>query len=179
MFVTVNKKGVLLAELCITMAIVAIICSMTLTFTILLRQRTLLNKDRDNMLMYVSNVETGVKYWLTHYDNFDYNFSTANQGKELVATYYNDANKKYTLKLNGEHLVGDYFDKNTSGKNITYDTKGVTNIKFEIIEHTTGGSQNKLVKCDVSYFDVNSKSNKHTEFLFATHTNSSMRRKSN
>ncbi len=171
---TANKKGVLLVELCITMAIVAIICTMTLTFTILLRQRTLLNQNRDNMLKYVSNVETAVKEWLVHYDNCDYSLSTENADKQLVAT--NISGAKYIIKLENNQIVGDYYDKNIPNNTKSYETNDVKKLVFNVSEPSSFSGK-RIIKCTVYYDDPTRKEEEHIDFLFTTRANSSIIRK--
>ncbi|MCQ2441395.1 MAG: hypothetical protein MJ076_05845 [Clostridia bacterium] len=172
---TANKKGVLLVELCIAMAIVAIICTMTLTFTILLRQRTLLNSDRDDMLKYVSNVETAVKEWLVHYDNCDYSLSTQNSDKQLVAI--NTSGVKYIIGLEDDEIVGDYYDENIPNNTKSYETTDVKKLVFNISDPSTFSGK-RVIKCTVYYDDPTRKAEEHIDFLFTTRANSSIIRKS-
>lgn len=172
---TANKKGVLLVELCIAMAIVAIICTMTLTFTILLRQRTLLNSDRDNMLKYVSNVETAVKEWLVHYDNCDYSLSTESSNAQLVAT--NTSGTKYRIKLENNTIVGDYYDETKTDSTISYETNDVKKLIFNVSEPSSFSGK-RIIKCTVYYDDATKKAEEHIDFLFTTRANSSIIRKS-
>ena len=198
-----NKKGVLLVELCISMAIVAIICTMTLTFTILLRQRTLLNRDRDVLLEDISSVETTIKQFLVHYDNYDYELALEDQngttvdassieeimnpasrayGKKLIAVNTNDSSKS-RLRLENGQIIADWYDTANPNKQIKHQLTYVESISFFLSRPGDSASADvnnagkRLIKCIVHYTDPKTHEEDYINLIFSTHAQSVIKRK--
>lgn len=164
-----NTRGVTLAELCIVMAVIAIVSTMVVSFTVLMQARTrVIAADRDTVSD-LGTVESALDRFIRTYDSDEY---TIVQSDPIWTSPENPASSttldKYTsiavlkdgkvtakLKLSTDPktkevnaiVITDGNDK----AEITYLLNSVTKMTFELEDGNSSGSATALVTCTVEY----------------------------
>lgn len=165
-----NTRGVTLAELCIVMAVIAIVSTMVVSFTVLMQARTrVIAADRDTVSD-LGTVESALDRFIRTYDSDEYAIvqsdliSTADW-EHLASSTTLD---KYTsiavlkdgvliakLKLSTDpetEKVNAIVITDGGGKaEITYLLNSVTKMTFELEGGNSSGSATALVICTVEY----------------------------
>ncbi len=129
------KHGFTLTELCVVMAIAAIVGTMTTTCIIYFWGQKREITSQAKTISEISTAKSAVNDWLRVYDTADYEIIEHNSGKGLIAQ-----------KNNENHLV--LFDKKTvtaDGGSKTDEFESITNLYFNIRE------SEKTVKVTVVY----------------------------
>lgn len=164
-----NTRGVTLAELCIVMAVIAIVSTMVVSFTVLMQARTrVIAADRDTVSD-LGTVESALDRFIRTYDSDEY---TLVQGDPIWTSPENPASSttldKYTsiavlkdgkvtakLKLSTDPKtkeVNAIVITDGEGKaEITYLLNSVTKMTFELEGGNSSGSATALVICTVEY----------------------------
>lgn len=146
-----NTRGVTLAELCIVMAVIAIVSTMVVSFTVLMQARTrVIAADRDTVSD-LGTVESALDRFIRAYDSDEYAI-LPEQGSLSVSK---DGNTVATLKLSTDPetekvnaiVITDGDDK----AEITYLLNSVTKMTFELEGGNSSGSATALVICTVEY----------------------------
>lgn len=165
-----NTRGVTLAELCIVMAVIAIVSTMVVSFTVLMQARTrVIAADRDTVSD-LGTVESALDRFIRTYDSDEYTIvqsdliSTADwehpASSQTVDKYTSIAvlkDGKVTAKLKlstdpetekvNAIVITDGDDK----AEITYLLNSVTKMTFELKGGNSSGSATALVTCTVEY----------------------------
>ena len=161
-----TTRGVTLAELCIVMAVIAIVSTMVVSFTVLMQARTsLIAADRDTIAD-IGSVESALDTFIRKYDSDQYTLKIVKYsvGETVVS---NTLDEYYALQVltSDDTVVAKLmlgFDtdeqtrtsvdsvKITEGKTVTSSLPlhMVTNLEFEIESNGTGSL---LVICKVTY----------------------------
>ena len=163
-----NTRGVTLAELCIVMAVIAIVSTMVVSFTVLMQARTrVIAADRDTVSD-LGTVESALDRFIRTYDSDEYAIV---QGDPIWASdnpVLSTLDAKYTsisvlkdgkvtakLKLSTDpetEKVNAIVITDGAGKaEITYLLNSVTKMTFELEGGNSSGSATALVICTVEY----------------------------
>lgn len=164
-----STRGVTLAELCIVMAVIAIVSTMVVSFTVLMQARTrVIAADRDTVSD-LGTVESALDRFIRTYDSDEYAIvqsdpiwtSPENPASSTLDTKYTsisvlkDGKVTAKLKLSSDPktekvnaiVITDGDDK----AEITYLLNSVTKMTFELEGGNSSGSATALVTCTVEY----------------------------
>lgn len=146
-----NTRGVTLAELCIVMAVIAIVSTMVVSFTVLMQARTrVIAADRDTVSD-LGTVESALDRFIRTYDSDEYAILpkqgslSVSKGGNIVATLKLSTDPD-TEKVNAI-VITDGNDK----AEITYLLNSVTKMTFELEDGNSSGSATALVTATVEY----------------------------
>ena len=163
-----NTRGVTLAELCIVMAVIAIVSTMVVSFTVLMQARTRVIAADRNTVSDLGTVESALDRFIRTYDSDEYTIVQSDPiwASDNPVLYTLDA--KYTsisvlkdgkvtakLKLSIDPetkevnaiVITDGNDK----AEITYLLNSITKMTFELEGGNSSGSATALVICTVEY----------------------------
>ena len=162
-----TTRGVTLAELCIVMAVIAIVSTMVVSFTVLMQARTsLIAADRDTIAD-IGSVESALDTFIRKYDSDQYTLKIDKYsvGETVVSNtldeYYalqvltsdDTVVAKLMLGFDTDEQMRTSVDsvKITDGKTVTSSLPlhMVTNLEFEIVSDS--GNDSTLVICKVTY----------------------------
>lgn len=161
-----TNRGVTLAELCIVMAVLAIVSTMVVSFTVLMQARTrVIAADRDTVSD-IAMVETALDTFIRKYDSDQYTLkidcdkmgfgysSVADKDYPKLQVSKADGSDAAELKLEviTEQLKPSVDSiKITTGETVTSSLPlhNVTKLEFEIV--TESGNDSALVICTVTY----------------------------
>ena len=178
-----NKNGFTLVELCIVIALIAIVVSLVVVFSMLMSGKASQAEMRKSVVNDISDLESHIKQWIKHYDNCDYRFGVdaGTHGADTVLIVYNTLGTDKTsddTPAGRLELSSDLKKLNCEGVN-DFDVKYIKNIVFSITEGTSGGSGHSLITCDVVYRDGSSKdenATNTTRLIFSTHAGAEIKR---
>lgn len=162
-----TRRGVTLAELCVVMAVIAIVSTMVVSFTVLMQARTsLIAADRDTIAD-IGSVESALDTFIRKYDSDQYTLKIVKYyvGETVVS---NTLDEYYALQVStsddtvvAKLMLGFDTDeqtrtsvdsvKITEGKTVTSSLPlhMVTKLEFEIVSDS--GNDSALVICKVTY----------------------------
>lgn len=142
-----NTRGVTLAELCIVMAVIAIVSTMVVSFTVLMQARTrVIAADRDTVSD-LGTVESALDTFIRRYDSDKNTLSSGENSSALLL------NNTFALKLSTDEETGEVDaivitdDKGNATTSLPLHT--VTKLEFEIVKESENDSA--LVICTVTY----------------------------
>ena len=142
-----NTRGVTLAELCIVMAVIAIVSTMVVSFTVLMQARTrVIAADRDTVSD-LGTVESALDTFIRRYDSDKNTLSSGENSSALLL------NNTFALKLSTDEETGEVDaivitdDKGNATTSLPLHT--VTKLEFEIVKEIENDSA--LVICTVTY----------------------------
>lgn len=142
-----NTRGVTLAELCIVMAVIAIVSTMVVSFTVLMQARTrVIAADRDTVSD-LGTVESALDTFIRRYDSDKNTLSSGENSSALLL------NNTFALKLSTDEETGEVDaivitdDKGNATTSLPLHT--VTKLEFEIVKESENDSA--LVICTVAY----------------------------
>ena len=146
-----STHGVTLAELCIVMAVIAIVSTMVVSFTVLMQARTrVIAADRDTIAD-IGLVEAALDRFIGTYDSDEY---TILRKQDSLSVSKDDNTVVATLKLSTDpetNEVNAIVITDGEGKaEITYLLNSVTKMTFQLEHSTPSGSATALVICKVS-----------------------------
>lgn len=165
-----NTRGVTLAELCIVMAVITIVSTMVVSFTVLMQARTrVIAADRDTVSD-LGTVESALDRFIRTYDSDEYTLvqgdlistsdwehpaSSTTLDKYTEISVLKDGNVIAKLKLSTDpetEKVNAIVITDGAGKaEITYLLNSVTKMTFELEGGNSSGSATALVTCTVEY----------------------------
>lgn len=148
-----KNKGVTLAELCIVMALLSIITVMVTSFCLITRSYTIKVSADTDIKLSISNLETGLRIWLSSVDSVNYTLSVSEDGSALIATG-SGAEDTWRLELKDNHLYG----LMPSGARINFEMPRVVSLYFGIFNES-GVDKPCFVYCDMNYEKINNSSN--------------------
>lgn len=166
----VRKKGSTLVELCIVMAVLTIVITMTVTFLALMSNRVGNARASDDVLRDLSNVEMCLKHVVSSYDNTDYRLEVG-ASKQTLYVYDTKTDERVTVMY-----LNDARDTLIVEGIMQFDIKKVKGLRFSIAQSF---SKRSLVQCTTTYEMPNPDDGENTIlFTFATHAQgASLRRK--
>ena len=147
-----TTRGVTLAELCVVMAVIAIVSTMVVSFTVLMQARTsLIAADRDTIAD-IGSVESALDRFIRAYDSDEYTLSVTSPESKDELTVSKGENKVASLMIPLDP-EGDTAEKivitDQAGEiTASYSLHMVTKLEFEIESNVTGSL---LVICKVTY----------------------------
>ena len=160
-----NTRGVTLAELCIVMAVIAIVSTMVVSFTVLMQARTrVIAADRDTVSD-LGTVESALDRFIRAYDSDEYTIkqsdpiwasdnpvlSTLDQKYRSISVWKGEEfTAKLTLSTDPDGKVNAIVitdDKDNATTSLPLHT--VTKLEFEIVKESENDSA--LVICTVTY----------------------------
>lgn len=160
-----NTRGVTLAELCIVMAVIAIVSTMVVSFTVLMQARTrVIAADRDTVSD-LGTVESALDRFIRTYDSDEYTIvqddpiwasdnpvlSTLDQKYRSISVWKGEEfTAKLTLSTDPDGKVNAIVitdDKGNATTSLPLHT--VTKLEFEIVKESENDSA--LVICTVTY----------------------------
>lgn len=160
-----NTRGVTLAELCIVMAVIAIVSTMVVSFTVLMQARTrVIAADRDTVSD-LGTVESALDRFIRSYDSDEYSIkqsdpiwasdnpvlSTLDQKYRSISVWKGEEfTAKLTLSTDPDGKVNAIVitdDKGNATTSLPLHT--VTKLEFEIVKESENDSA--LVICTVTY----------------------------
>lgn len=148
-----TTRGVTLAELCIVMAVIAIVSTMVVSFTVLMQARTsLIAADRDTIAD-IGSVESALDRFIRAYDSDEYTLSVTGPESKDALTVSKGENKVASLMIPLDP-EGDTAEKivitDPAGEiTASYSLHMVTKLEFEIVSDS--GNDSTLVICKVTY----------------------------
>lgn len=164
-----RRKGFSLVELCIVIAVLAVVTVLTTTFIILMSNRTKLATQKNDVLTDLYNTELAMQRWIRHYDNADYVFKVGGGQKTLTAVGQagsRDANKTFSIGLaeDGKTIKCD----GMSDWTVRY----IRSFEFKFQVSTESKSSGRyIIECIVRYEDPTNEENPNcqTVMIFTTH----------
>lgn len=165
-----NTRGVTLAELCIVMAVIAIVSTMVVSFTVLMQARTrVIAADRDTVSD-LGTVESALDRFIRAYDSDEYaivqsdliitsdwehpaSSQTLDKYTSIAVLKDGKVTAKLKLSIDPEtEKVNAIVITDGAGKaEITYLLNSVTKMTFELEGGNSSGSATALVICTVEY----------------------------
>lgn len=148
-----TTRGVTLAELCVVMAVIAIVSTMVVSFTVLMQARTsLIAADRDTIAD-IGSVESALDRFIRTYDSDEYTLSVTSPESKDALTVSKGENKVASLMIPLDP-EGDTAEKivitDPAGEiTASYSLHMVTKLEFEIVSDS--GNDSTLVICKVTY----------------------------
>ena len=148
-----TTRGVTLAELCVVMAVIAIVSTMVVSFTVLMQARTsLIAADRDTIAD-IGSVESALDRFIRTYDSDEYTLSVTSPESKDALTVSKGENKVASLMISLDP-EGDTAEKivitDPAGEiTASYSLHMVTKLEFEIVSDS--GNDSTLVICKVTY----------------------------
>ena len=148
-----TTRGVTLAELCVVMAVIAIVSTMVVSFTVLMQARTsLIAADRDTIAD-IGSVESALDRFIRAYDSDEYTLSVTSPESKDALTVSKGENKVASLMISLDP-EGDTAEKivitDQAGEiTASYSLHMVTKLEFEIVSDS--GNDSALVICKVTY----------------------------
>ena len=117
------KKGVTLAEICVVLAVISIVSTMVISFSLMVNKRVAAAKVKLDIISELSVSESLVESWVDKLTLAGAEFST--DGSSLSASIDETV---YTCRFDGESFTGLLPD----GDDISFTTETVKNITFDI-----------------------------------------------
>lgn len=163
-----NTRGVTLAELCIVMAVIAIVSTMVVSFTVLMQARTRVIAADRNTVADIGLVEAALDRFIGTYDSDEYTLAQSDPIWTSDNPLLYKLDTKYTSisVLKKEAIIAKLklsIDPDTEKVNaivitdgddkaeITYLLNSVTKMTFELEGGNSSGSATALVICRVEY----------------------------
>lgn len=135
-----RRRGVTLVELCVVMALIAILSTMVVSFCVLIhRFAAIIDAERDASQS-LSLVDMTLRDWLREFDSEEYTILISDSNKELVAE--SKSGSRYTLKKLTDSIEGEL----TGGRLIENELYEVSDISF-----TRKFGRDDLLSCWISY----------------------------
>lgn len=143
-FVWKSRRGATLAELLVSLAMVAIMAAMVISFVMLLTQRNRTNAANEALQQDLQIVESGVTAWVESFASGQ-DLQIVADGKQVQV-----GESSYKLQFAYGKLTGALSD----GRSVVVHTQGVQDITFEMM---TNGAGEQLLFCT-----LHSESGTHT-----------------
>lgn len=124
-------KGVTLAELCVVLAVIAIISTVVISFSLLVSQRVAVSRARLNAMNDVEQMESVVDGWVGHMDLAGAALSAGEDNTRIKARLGNG--EEYILSYTDGALTGEL----PGGGAISSRTEQVTAVEFRVLSNGT------------------------------------------
>ena len=100
---TNKRKGITLAEITVSLALIAVMITLTVSFVVMLTDRVRVNASHGMILGDVKIAEAAMENWIDRLSLEGASFIVSDDGGSLIAESYGE---KYKLNLDGERFVG-------------------------------------------------------------------------
>ena len=120
-----SRRGVTLAEIMVVLAMVAIMITMVVSFSLLISEHTRTSLEHDTVIQDRQVIESGVENWLSQVTKKSATLTCSSH--EITATI---ADATYTLKFSNGALIGELPDDQT----ITIHTQTAKAVNFELMQ---------------------------------------------
>lgn len=158
-----HKRGETLAELCVVMAVIAIIGVMTTSFCIILNNNSRLTISQNQVMEEMDHWGKTFRTWVSLFDSDSYSFAA--DGDVLYAI--GEDGSEYSLVLTEDRLL---LGQCPDGTAISSSAASVSDVEFRLLENR---EQKLLIECRVSYDTYNFAGNlavtRQARFLKATY----------
>lgn len=142
-----NTRGVTLAELCIVMAVIAIVSTMVVSFTVLMQARTrVIAADRDTVSD-LGTVESALDRFIRTYDSDEYTILPEQGSLSVLKGGNAVATLKLSIDPETEKVNAIVITDGKDNVTVTYPLYSVTFVSFVIESNDTSA----LVTCTVEY----------------------------
>lgn len=155
------KKGVTLLELTIVLALLGIVTTIIVSFSILVKNYTLASTTDEAVLTDFDRVKNVFETWAASVDDSDLEIYV--NGNDQLVARSKQSGQEYKLmlitdELSGDHLFAGSYPVSSYRKDITFKAMGqIDSISFELRESSVNG--NVLVKLTINYTYYNSTGN--------------------
>ena len=136
-----SKKGMTLVELSVVLAVVAVISSMVVSFSVLISRRSSAAGERLDVMGDVAAIQAIVENWV---DDRLIEGAEISVGDGLTVGEQTLAFDEATSTLTGTVPVGDA---------LVYSAHAVKNVTFEVINSTIQGNSDFIIFCTLFYGD--------------------------
>lgn len=161
-----NKKGATLAELCVVMALLAVVVALSVTFTTLMSRRVNQALTKDRVLDDLYNTELAIKNWIMTYDNADNYFKIENDSATLTAYCGKGTkdNKNDDVKLSSVYLSE---DKTLIKRDNVSDVsvKAIVAVSFSF---STASDGKRMLYCYIYYLNPGDDTPEEIKYTFVT-----------
>lgn len=140
-----SRKGMTLAEIMVSLALVAIIITMTASFVALITERTRVNRENETLREDRALIQSGVESWITSMLSGGYSIMTSEKSPNLFASNDETKDPSYALSFDNNRLMGTRPDS----ESIVLSTEKVTGISFSITSKTENEITKKIYFCTV------------------------------
>ena len=142
-----SRRGVTLAEIMVAIALVAIMCTMVVSFTMLMAERTRGNQISDTMRQDCQKIEAAVEGWLNAMNKEGASVDATTGEERTASVVAKNEGVSYTLQFSYNTLTGTLPSAGESeGNDLTVRTEAVAKVEFAVM---TKGSD-YLVFCYVT-----------------------------
>ncbi len=152
-----TRRGMALAELCVTLAIVTVAGVMAVSFSFVAGHRVRLSQERTAAQNEITLIEDALDTWMNVVSEKGAEFTEITHGNELFASLYGE---KYFISFNNGTLSGYLPD----GKNITINTDRVQSLSFSALARENNADV--LVFCTINYTVTSANSTQNIEHTF-------------
>ena len=148
-----NKKGMTLAEICIVLAIVAVVSTIVVSFTIMVKQNISMSKSNVDAMSDIKVIESAVEGWVYQQEilgndlSLEGDFLKGKKGEEEYSLSFVDNTIKGTLP---------------DGKGLEYSANTIKSVKFELYDKKI----DTLIICTVNYYVSNGKELEVKSYVF-------------
>lgn len=139
-----SRKGMTLAEIMVSLALVAIIITMTASFVALITERTRVNRENETLREDRALIQSGVESWITSMLSDGYSIMTSEESPSLFVSI--EEVSSYVLSFDNNELTG----TRPGGEKIELSTEKVTGISFSITSKTENEITKKIYFCTVN-----------------------------
>lgn len=137
-----NKKGMTIAELTVVLAVIAIVSTIVVSFSIMVHQQTLISNSKVDAVADIRVVENIIDGWIYRQEKEGYEISL--EGNVLKSV---KEGSEYTLTFVDNKIVGTLVD----GDELFYNTSTIESIEYEIFAKDT----DMLIICTINYYVSN------------------------
>lgn len=163
-----NRKGTTLAELCVAIALLAVVVTMTLTFSQLNREHLRQAEEQDALMTDLTRFEQLIRQWLRDYDNLDYTIRTEKSDPEQIVNDMLSVYKKGDdeTPVSNFYLTEDKIKIQCDGLS-GYAVSTLTGMKFSI---ETSDEGRRLISCDLSYVNLADDKTGVMHYIYTVHS---------
>jgi len=147
-----NKKGYTLFELCIVLALTAIIVTMCSGFIMNNYKYSVDNQKNIDAMEEITKVQTIVKAWVAAYDSNAFTVVAEDESPAVYAEASATGAAVSYLTMSDSNLIWYKADDNSFDNTAL---TNVTNLEFKVIENQIPGSEqtNKILSCSITLLD--------------------------
>ena len=141
------KKGMSLAEIVVVLAVVAIVSTIVVSFSIMVDAKTKSSNSKVDAVADIRVVENIVEGWVYRHSLNDAKFSIADGNISCV-----DKDVTYNFRFADNRVIGEL----VGSEKLWFDTKSIESISFEMFEKNEVDNKDLLIICTINYYLLNS-----------------------
>ena len=145
-----NKKGMTIAELCVVLAVIAIVSTIVVSFSVLVHQKTAISNSKVDAVADIRVVENIIDGWIYRQEVLGHNISV--EGDVVKSS------GGYELTFSDNKILGTLPDE----KNLWFNTSTIESIEYEIFDKET----DVLVVCTINYYVSNGSELVENSYIF-------------